>query len=58
MTTFVVRESLHRFRRFCIRQAASTRDALIAFQEDRPDLVLPGLNLPNSLRARIRKAML
>jgi hypothetical protein len=43
---FVVPEGL---RRCCIRQAASTRDALIAFQEDRSDRVLLDLNLPNSL---------
>src|SRR5215472_11399732 len=31
-----------------VREAASTRDALIAFREDRPDLVLLDLHLPNS----------
>ena len=49
---FVVREGvcrlLSRVPDISIREAASTQDALLAFREDRPDLVLLDLNLPNS----------
>jgi two-component system, NarL family, invasion response regulator UvrY len=49
---FVVRQGLRRLLSpildISVREAASTRDALIAFREDRPDLVLLDLHLPNS----------
>jgi DNA-binding NarL/FixJ family response regulator len=48
----VVREGLHRLLSpvldITVQEAASSRDALIAFREDRPDLVLLDLNLPNA----------
>ena len=43
---FVVCE---RLRRLCIRQAASTPDALIAVHEDQPHSGLLDSNSPNSL---------
>jgi two-component system, NarL family, invasion response regulator UvrY len=49
---FVVREGLRRLLSplpdVYVHEAASTQDALVAFREDRPDLVLLDLNLPNS----------
>ena len=47
----VVRQGLRRLLsvlNVSVREAASTREALIAFREDRPDLVLLDLHLPNS----------
>jgi two-component system, NarL family, invasion response regulator UvrY len=49
---FVVREGLRRLLSpvldISFHEAASTREALIAFREHRPDLVLLDLNLPSS----------
>jgi two-component system, NarL family, invasion response regulator UvrY len=59
---FVVREGLSRLLSrvpdIHIREAASTQDALVAFREDRPDLVLLDLNLPNSSGLELLKRLM
>ena len=59
---FVVRQGLRRLLSpildISVREAASTRDALIAFREDRPDLVLLDLHLPNSSGLELLKRLI
>ena len=59
---FVVREGLRRLLSrgpdIDIREAASTQDALVAFREDRPDLVLLDLNLPTSSGLELLKRLI
>jgi two-component system, NarL family, invasion response regulator UvrY len=58
----VVREGLRRLlsplRDISIQEATSPRDALIAFREDRPELVLLDLNLPNSSGLELLKRLI
>jgi len=58
----VVREGLRRLLApvldISIKEATSNRDALIAFREDRPDLVLLDLNLPNSSGLELLKQLI
>jgi DNA-binding NarL/FixJ family response regulator len=59
---FVVREGLRRLLSripdIDIREAASPQDALVAFREDRPDLVLLDLNLPTSSGLELLKRLI
>jgi two-component system, NarL family, invasion response regulator UvrY len=58
----VVREGLCRLLSpvldISVQEATSTRDALIAFRKDRPDLVLLDLNLPNSSGLELLKRLI
>ena len=58
---FVVREGLRRLLSrvadIYIREATSPQDALVAFREDRPDLVLLDLNLPTSSGLELLKRL-
>jgi two-component system, NarL family, invasion response regulator UvrY len=58
----VVREGLRRLLSpvldISVQEATSLRDALIAFREDRPDLVLLDLNLPNSSGLELLKRLI
>jgi two-component system, NarL family, invasion response regulator UvrY len=58
----VVREGLRRLLSpvldISVQEAMSLRDALIAFREDRPDLVLLDLNLPDSSGLELLKRLI
>jgi len=59
---FVVREGLRRLLSplpdVYVHEAASTQDALVAFREDRPDLVLLDLNLSTSSGLELLKRLI